>query len=128
MKVKMTAESKKAVTIAELDAARNVIATLKEDMSAAEVARMAINAAMRKYNDTCDTVLEATAEIAKNIRVYDAICENSGKLDVWIQATARTMEGFCIVGAYLTDIWTLNGDNAEECANRMFIRYFSENR
>ena len=125
MKVTMSADSKRIITLEEAPIARAIIANLKEDEStAAEYIRYAINAACGH----CEEVYKATATIAKNCRAWNSIIENSADIDVWIDATARTSDGFCIIGAYLTDIWSLSGDNAKEMANHMYTRIFTEKR
>lgn len=72
-------------------------------------------------------MFKATATIAKNCRASNAFTDNSHDFDVWIEATAQTRDGFCIIGACLTDIWNLCGDNDAEIAkNHMYVRLFSE--
>ena len=122
MKVNINAESKKVLTIAELDAAKEIVRQMKEDESSvAEYATIAVNAT----GDYVDKVYEATAYIMKNSRVWDAYGEGSGNLDVWIDCTARTGNGFKIVGAYLTDIWNISGEDHQ--TQHMFIQSFTEN-
>ena len=127
MKVNMSAESKKIITLEEAPIANAIIANLKEDEStAANYAEYAVNAACK---GSCIEVFKASAAIAKNRRADNSIIEGSKDLDVWIEATAQTSNGFCIIGAYLTDIWSLTGDNSAEIASRhMYTRIFTENR
>ena len=57
----------------------------------------------------------------------NAFTENSGCLDVWIEATALVNGNeFIIIGAYLSDIWMITGYNNEEIASHMYIRRFKE--
>ena len=121
MKVTINAESKKVLTIAELDAAKEIVRQMKEDeSSAAEYATCAVNAT----GDYCVKVYEVTAYIMKNCRVWDAYEAGSGTLDVWIDCTARTTNGFKVIGAYLTDIWNISGEDNQ--TQHMFIQSFSE--
>lgn len=128
MRVIMTADSKRIIRLDEAPAAQRIIKEMREDESTvAEYAIYAVNAAGTEGRDWCAKIYEATAEIAKNSRVQDAYFEGSADLDVWISATARTNNGFCIIGAYLSDIWAISGDNAAEIAkNHMYVRKFRE--
>lgn len=108
MKVTITTESKKILTIDELPVAKEIVKAMKEDdMSVAEYAAIAV----RAFGDGCEKVYEANAEIAKNARIWNAYSDDSQKLDIWITATAKTWNGFIEIGAYLTDIWNISGEN-----------------
>ena len=125
MNVIMSKESKRIITIEEAPIARKIISDMKEDeTTAAEYAKYAINAACK---GSCIEVFKASATIAKNCRINDWYFKGSGNLDVWIEATAQTTEEFCIIGAYLTDIWSLDGDNSAQVAeDHMYVRIFRE--
>lgn len=127
MKVRLTQEAKKYITVAEMPAVRRIIADMKEDTSTVEdYAEMAINAAYdgRAYNIG---IFKATAEIAKNQRVYNAYGENSDSLDVWITAVAYVnCDEFIELGVYLSDIWQITCDNKREIASHMYVRRFKE--
>ena len=124
MKVTITAEAKKYITLEEAPIAREIIESMREDEeTAAGWAKYAIEAAC--YG-SCEKVYEATATIAKNCRVYDAFGNDSRDLDVWIDATAKTSRGFCIIGFYLTDVWQLSYENQSEIASRMYVRKYFE--
>lgn len=130
MRVTMTAASKRIVRLDEAPAAQRIIKELRDDEStAAEYAVYAVDAAGQTERDWCVKVYEATAEIAKNSRVQDAYFEGSADLDVWVNATVKTSIGFCIIGAYLTDIWAISGDNAAQIAKKhMYVRKFRESK
>ena len=126
MKVQFTSEMKKVVTVAEMPAVRVVIEYMKEDQwEAKDYAKMAARIA-----SGCNTVkvLEASAKVAANCRVWDAIAEGSGKFDVWVEFTAFTDNGFVMGGAYITDLWGYTCDNREETLKHMFIRKFTETK
>lgn len=124
MKVSITAESKRYITLEEAPIAKAIIDNLKEDeTTAAEYVTYAINAACK---GTCQEVFKAKATICKNCRANNSIIENSKDLDVWIEATAQTTEGFCIIGVCLSDIWQLCEDNRENIVSRMYVRTFTE--
>lgn len=128
MKVRITKDSKHILTLEEVELAARIIRDERENDSwdAGEYAKKAINAALNSHGAYCNRIFEASAEIAKNCRVWNAYHEDSRDLDVWIEATAQTSEGFCIIGAYLTDLNEITGDNQDEIARRMFVRRFTE--
>lgn len=126
MKVTLTNESKQYLRMSEAPIARKIIEELKEDEStAADYASYAVNAAYSGFGGVCEKVFEATAKIAKNCRVNDCYLEGSGDLDIWIDATAKTTDGFCVIGAYLSDIWGLCGENdAQVARDYMYVHKF----
>ena len=130
MKVRITKEAKQWLTLAEAPAANAIVRDMKEDeWSVAEYAKMAVNCignAIGKEYNWCSRVLESDAEISGNARIWNAYSEDSGRLDVWINFTARTYDGFIEGGAYLTDIWNIAGDNQEELASHMYYRRYEE--
>lgn len=125
MNVTMNKESKRIITLEEAPAARRIISDMKEDESTvAEYAKYAVNAACK---GCCQEIFKATATIAKNRRINDQYFEGSKDLDVWIDAIAQTSDEFCVIGAYLSDIWSLSGDDREQ-VDHMYVRRFIENR
>lgn len=132
MKIAITANSKKMITVDEMPEVKRMIADFKNDeMTAAEYAVMAANAIYR-YNcgyNCCDDILQATATISKNSRIYNRYTNNSRSLDIWIEFTSYSLDqGFIIGGAYLSDIWEICGDDDinAEIVKRMYIRQFKE--
>ena len=117
---------KKYMTISEVEAAKAMIAEQREeDETTVGWAEYAVREALKDTGDYLDRILEAKAEISGNSRVWNAYNLDSGKLDIWIEATARTERGFIIVGAYLSDIWQTG---ATPYKQHMWIRYFSEQK
>ena len=48
-------------------------------------------------------------------------------VDIWIEATAYVNDNeFIIIGAYLSDIWQITGNNNLEISSNMYIRKFKE--
>lgn len=127
MKVNLTAEMKKFITVAEMPAVKKVMQYEKEndEWTVQEWAKMA---ARLVFDDNGAKVIEATARIAKNQRVWDAFDEETGDIDVWIEFTAFSeyRSSFIIAGVYLTDLWQLTKDNADEIKSHMYIRRFEE--
>lgn len=121
MKITLNAESKRIINLDDLPIVRKIITDYKEDTNtAADYISYAIK--------DCVKVIEATAVITKNQRIYNALSEDSRDLDIWIDATARTLDGFVIIGAYLTDIWNIDGKNNKEIEKHMYMRKFEEMR
>ena len=117
MKVSITKEMKKVITIADMPAVREVIKTMQYDATTAKEAAEAA----------------ASAEIAGNCRIWDYyhFDDCSDHYDVWINFTAVIANGFggiIMGGAYLSDINSATGDNDEELRDYMFIRKFTEKK
>ena len=129
MKVQLTQEYKKYITVAEMPTVREIIGDMKEDSSTVEeYAEMAIQAAYdgRAYGIE---VMKASAKISKNCRVWNAYNDHSETLDIWIEATAYVnCNEFIMIGAYLSDIWQISSDNRKEIASNMYIRRFTEKK
>lgn len=126
MKVSISKESKKIISLEEAPIAKAIVDSFSDDScSVAEYARMAVNVACSR-RESCLKVFEATAIVSRNCRAWDRIIDGSKDLDVWIEATAQTTDGFYIIGAYISDIWEITGDNKEEIRNRMFIQHFTK--
>ncbi len=127
MKISITAEAKKIITIAEMPTVHKVIEAVKGDTcTAKDYAELAARIASRRNTVK---VLEAKAAIAKNCRVNDRICEDSAQFDVWVTFTSIIEDGFegiIMGGAYLTDLWDYSSKNADETRDHMFIRKFIE--
>lgn len=131
MKIALTAEMKKVITIADMPAVNEIIDTMRhEHITAKEAAESAARIA-----SGCNIVkvLEANAEIGANSRVWDYYgCGGcSAHYDVWISFTAIIDGGFggiIMGGAFLSDIWAATGYNNEELRSRMYIRKFAETK
>lgn len=123
MKIKFTTEAKKYITINELPAVKRIIAEMKEDTGIKDYAEIAARVASG-YNGKFE-ILKSEAEIAKNARVNNAYGENSGNLDIWLNIYAfDSFAGFFEIGIYLTDVWAVTGDNAEEIKANMYIQRY----
>ena len=117
---------KRIVTVAEMPAVKKVMRCANEDeCTATDLARVA---ARLVFDDNAAMIIEARARIAKNQRVWDAFDEETRDIDVWIEFTAFSeyRSSFIIAGVYLTDLWQLTTDNADEIKSHMYIRRFKE--
>lgn len=126
MKVQFTAEGKRVVTVSEIPVVKKIIEYEDEDdYSAKDWAKVA---ARIVFDDAGAKIFEAKAQIAKNPRVRDIFDEGTGDIDVWIEFTAFSeyRHSFITAGVYLSDLWRLTRDNAEEIKTHMFIQKFKE--
>ena len=122
MKVMMTDEAKKIITLAEAPYARQIIEDLKEDTGLQDYARMAANVAGGNYGYE---ILKATAEITRNRNVWDQYGEGTGMLDVLLKIYAFSRyRGFYEIHVYLSDIWQITADNTDEIRDRMWIELY----
>lgn len=123
MKVSITKQSKKVITLAEAPIARRIIEEMKDDeMSVSEYAEIAARVAggNGEYE-----ILRASAEIAKNARAFNLYGEDTGNLDIWLNFYAfNSYKGFFEIGAYLSDIWAIGADNTEEIKSHMYINHY----
>lgn len=131
MKIKVTNDSKKVVTLADKPIVDEIRKCCAEDSIDSYVSMalslVGINA----------KVYETTAEIAKNCRAWNvygtvdayenAVGVNTEDFDVWIEIKAFSKyEGFYDIGVYLSDLWNLLADysNAAEIRSHMYIEKY----
>lgn len=107
MRVKIARDYRSTYTLEQLDQAKAVIAWEKEndDETAAGWATYAANLALKDTGDYFREIIKAEAATALNCRAWNAYGDDTGYMDVWIEALAETSDGFIKVGAYLSDIW-----------------------
>lgn len=127
MKVALPKDYRKTFTLEELDTARKIIRDMKDDdFTATQYAEVAVSHWLWKRDDVEDEVIRASAEIAKNCRVWDAYGEGTECMDVWVESLTKTHYGYLELGAYLTDIWNIGGD--VDYTEHMYTRYFTEKK
>ena len=129
MKVTFGKDYKKFLTVEQHETAKTMIRNMKEDESSpADYAVYAVNAIGRAEGmGSCEKVMECTAEIAGNCRIYNYYGENTGVLDVWLSGTAKTWRGFIEFGAYLSDVWGLSYDTeADTARSHMYYKIYKE--
>lgn len=130
MKVTITADAKRIITIAEMPIVKRIIAECKEDETTAR--EYAAIAARMITGDNCVEVIKAEAQIAKNCRIYNQYGEDSADFDIWIdfRAYSEYKDRFIIAGAYLSDICNICGISEidEEIKDHMYIRSFLEEK
>ena len=127
MKIKMTADSKKALTLEDAEITKEIQKLMEEDTGLRDYAEMAVNASGKSFN-TSRKIYEVTAEWARNRRIWNRYTDNSRDIDIWLNIVALTDEGFKMIGAYLSDIWEITGDNQREIASHFYVRNFIEEK
>lgn len=121
MKVNMPKNWDKWMTVYEAEKAHSIIKDFKEISGIKSEIQSAARVASRSHGEDFE-ILKWSAEIAGNDRVHDYHCEESGRLDVYVEAYVfNTYSGFYSIGFYLSDIWSLDGDNCEEIREHMYI-------
>ena len=125
MKVTLPKDYRKLFTLEEMDIARKIIRDMKDDdFTPATYAEIAIDHWFAHHTaDGRDTVLTAKAEISKNRMAWNAYSDDSRQMDIWVSAVTKTYDGYLEIGAYLTDIWQIGGE--EDFTDRMFAQYFT---
>lgn len=123
MKVKMDKEYRRNYTLEDIDRAKMVIAFEKEndEDTAKGWAKYAVNEAAKAYDDYSVEIIKADATTAKNYRAWNLYGDGSQDMDVWVEATAKTVNGFIEVGAYLSDIWQTG---AVDYTRHMYTKYY----
>lgn len=122
MKVELTEEAKNYISVAEMPAVKQIIKDMKDDDNIIGYAQDAACVASGWFGFE---ILKAEASIAKNCRVWNLYGENTGDLDVYLDIYAfNNYAGFYKIGAYLSDIWSICEDNAEELKEHMYIRAY----
>lgn len=125
MKVRLEDDYRKLYTLEELDQAKAVIQYEKEydAESVKNWAEMAAREALKDSTDCIMKVIEADARTGRNHRAWERYGDDTGSMDVWIEATVRTWEGFLVIGAYLSDIWDTGGTDYRQ---HMYIERFKK--
>lgn len=129
MKVTLPKDYRKRFTLEQVDIARRIIRDMKEDESTpAEYIRYAVRDYFKHFSETeydiIEEVLKAEAKVEGNCRAWDAYGVGTEHMDIWVDATVRTSNGFLIIGAYMTDIWSISPKDSR--ADHYYTRYFKE--
>jgi hypothetical protein len=124
MKVKITEDSKRVLTLADMPAARKIIKDLMEDNYIKEYGGSCARIASGQ-NESFE-ILKAEAELCKNCRVWNYYSDDSGNLDVLITFYAfNPYYGFYSIEACLSDIWQIGSAEAnQEVKSHMYIREY----
>lgn len=132
MKVQLEQFYKDVYTVAELEQAKAVIKSAKEDTaSAKDYAAVAVREVFRA-NRMFDgfELLKVEAHTEKNITMaYDGYCEGSGFMDVCLEIIAKVdgvFGDFLEVSARVSDIWNIDGEN--NIAALFYVKWYKLKR
>ena len=126
MKVKVTQDAKKWLTVAEMPEVRKIIEYLKDydwtESDKQTVVRLGMADAFGTFE-----ILKAEAEIAGNARIWNYYTDDSGRLDVWLVVYGyNQFDGFVEAHMYLSDLWSLSDNNRDEIRSHMYINKFTK--
>lgn len=124
MRVRIPHDMRRVITIDEMPAMKETIATVKD----IDIHDYAIIAARLLLGGGAE-LIEAQAEICKNSRIWNEHSNDSRDFDIWISFTAYAeTQGFVKAGANLSDIYQIGNspDTDDEIERHMFIRRFKE--
>lgn len=126
MNVKITKDSKKVITLAEMPTVKRIISELKEyDDNLKDMARQVA----RLVNiDLCfGECLKAEAEICKYYRTMNLFFEGSGNFDVYLKFYLYDgLHEFVDISLCLSELWKMDGtpETADEILKHSYIRRF----
>jgi hypothetical protein len=126
MKVKFTKRSKEITKVSELPNVNEVIKYFKEEEEG--TGGWYYETAARVASGWNMEIIKGSAEIARNARAWDKY-GNSADFDVWCDVYAfNPTVGFYDIGFYVSDLWELTSDNADEIKSRMYIGEYKAQR
>lgn len=127
MKVNLTAEMKKFITVAEMPAVKKVMRCANEDeCTLTDLARVA---ARLVFDDNAAMIIECKSEDCQRISAFGTLSTRRRETltcGLNLSAFSEYRSSFIIAGVYLTDLWQLTTDNADEIKSHMYIRQFKE--
>ncbi|MCD7996402.1 MAG: hypothetical protein LUH21_04125 [Clostridiales bacterium] len=124
MKVRFDKEDRKYFTIAEAP----IVSTIIKDMKTSEdTIEDDIRIAMQAL-DVYDVIqiLRTDAKISHNGRIWNYYNNESGTIDILVNAIVQTYDEFYIIDFFLSDAWTLGIENHAEIASHICVRKFKE--
>jgi hypothetical protein len=125
MKIKLTDDMKRVITIDKLEAIQVVNNGMKEQKNLKWEAEQAL--ALATKNLVTAEILKVDAEIALNHRVWNYYGEGSADVDVWMTLVAYSPVFGCYdIRCYLSDIWSLGSENRDEIKQHLSIRHYTD--
>lgn len=123
MNVRFNKEDRQYFTMAEAPIVNAIIKNMK---SSDDDVNTITECAMHALDEYGVEVLKADAKISHNDRIYNYYNNESGTIDIWVDAIVKTDNTFYIIGFYLSDAWSISCDNHAEIASHMYVRKFVE--
>lgn len=122
MKLKITKEFRDYATGIQLDQAKAYIKNWQRDTED-EKTELDQAAALAAHAVGCGIVLKYDFELSRNSRLWD---DETGTTDIWLTVYALGDDDFCIVGAYISDIWSYCPDYKDDILQHMYIRRYKK--
>lgn len=124
MKVSFDKKDKKYFTMAE---APIVNALIKEMKSSEDTIEDAVRYAMQALDEyDIREIFRAEAKIYHNGRIWNYYNNESGTIDIWIDAVVKTEDRFYIIGFYLSDAWSVGADNHDKISYYIYVEKYVE--
>lgn len=132
IKIRLTENSKKIISLEEAPAVNRMLEALHEnedDQAICDPFYLSIAmSCITEYGYNWE-YYDIKAEIAKNCRVWNYWTEESKDFDVWISFKAfDEYGGFYVVNCYLSDIYSVTSENKTETRKHMYIRAYKEQK
>lgn len=123
MKVIITHQGRDWLNSKELQVAKRIIRNMREVDEDSEETYAATMAKIA--SGSCGLqIINFSAEITKNQRIWNAYSNDSGFIDIWVKVYAYNYyKGFYEIGANLTDILAATGKNDDELKQRFYIHH-----
>lgn len=132
MKVTLSKNYKKEMTIHQAEVAKEVIKWAKDDTDKPEdyLKQAVLHILDRETDenglyDGLDRVLEATAVIGTSPK-WNVLFDGSEDLDIMFEGYAKTWSGVVYVCAMLSDIWQFDGET--DYRSKMYYKFYVEER
>ena len=139
MKIIIDDYAKKTLTLEDMPVVKKMIADFKEDTGLKEYAEMAARCWLNntEYGKTDFVggdyfkIYDVKATFCRNRNYWNYYSDESGDIDIWVQATIRTAHAFLEIGVCLSEIWQIgsseefNASFPEKCYANYYQR---ENR
>ena len=106
----------------ERDALKAVVNAMKDDNGLKDYA-LTLSAILTGY--TCE-IIQVTAKIRKNYRVFDRIADGTRNFDVEISGLSYNSindQYICFTG-WVSDVWEWDGTNTDEIKERTYYRIY----
>lgn len=118
MKLAIDSVIKSQTYMDERDALKTVVNAMKDDNGLKDYA-LTLNAILTGY--TCE-IIQVSAKIRKNYRVYDRIADGTRNFDIEISGLSYNAINDCYIRfvGWVSDVWEWDGTNTNEIKGRTY--------
>ena len=122
MKLTIDSVIKSQTYMDERDALKSVINAMKDDTGLKDYA-LTLNAILTGYK--CE-IIQVTANIRKNYRVFDRIADGTRNFDIEISGLSYNAIDDCFIrfAGWLSDVWDWDATNTDEIKVRTYYRIY----